>query len=277
MNTYAFPWGIYIGDLIASQVAADTNDIPVLLPANAGGFAVDYDEASETISNCFIENVVLLLAQALPPKALHIHVFDFDTAPRFRYLSQLKSHGLYHLYPTAEAAKKGFDEIEATARNRLHELLPPDVADISEYNQAAQYPEPYHLLLINGDYYPDDLIGAKRIRSFFDSASKAGIYTIFYNVDKNNEEVNDNRKNSLAYLRQRFNKLMIHDKTAVLSAELFEFSELCEYYDYQLADANQTHIMQQLIDELTESENSNGDSDFLRVPIAKTRDGRQDI
>ncbi|PID63573.1 MAG: hypothetical protein CR974_01705 [Gammaproteobacteria bacterium] len=276
MNTYTFPWGIYIGDLTPKTSATDTDDIPVLLPAEAGGFMVNYDSDSEAVSNQFIENVVLLLAQALPPKALHIHVFDFDTAPRFRYLSQLKSHGLYHLYATAETAKKGFDGLEETARHRLHELLPPEITNLSAYNETADYPEPYHLLLVNMDYYPDDFVDVKRIKSFFDSAGKAGIYSILYNGDDDEEEMKGNREKSVNYLCQRFNALEIVDKTAELSPQLFEFSELCEFYDYELVDANQTQILKQLLDAFSANEQS-GTSDFLQVPIAKTQDGRNTI
>ncbi|MDP8184599.1 FtsK/SpoIIIE domain-containing protein [Phocoenobacter skyensis] len=277
MNKYAFPWGIYIGELTPKENVPETEDIPVLLPSEKGGFCVDYDEESETISNQFIENIVLLLMQALPPKSLHIHTFDFDTAPRFRYLSQLKAHKLYHLYANTEQAKKGFDELEEIARHRLHDLLPPEIANLSEYNQTAQYPENYHLLLINLDYYPDDFIGVKRIKSFFESASKAGFYTIFYNGIEDDEELKGNREKSLSYIKQKFATLSIEDKTASLNTDLFEFSQLCEFYDYQLADTNQTQIIANIIENLTACEKENTKTDFLQIPIAKTQDGRNDI
>ncbi|MDP8080062.1 FtsK/SpoIIIE domain-containing protein [Phocoenobacter skyensis] len=277
MNKYAFPWGIYIGELSPKENVAETEDIPVLLPSEKGGFCVDYDEKSETISNQFIENIALLLMQALPPKSLHIHTFDFDTAPRFRYLSQLKTHKLYHLYANTEQAKKGFDELEEIARHRLHDLLPPEIANLSEYNQTAQYPENYHLLLINLDYYPDDFIGVKRIKSFFESASKAGFYTIFYNGVEDDEELKGNREKSLSYIKQKFATLNIEDKAATLNTDLFEFSQLCEFYDYQLADTNQTQLIANIIENLTACEKENTKTDFLQIPIAKTQDGRRDI
>lgn len=272
-TTHAFPWGIYIGEL----TKADADDIPVVLPAETGGFWVDYDTDSQAIASHFIENVVLLLAESLPPQAVQWHVFDFDIEPRFRYLSQLKTHGLYHLYADSEKAKIGFNNLENTARHRLHELLSPEVATISEYNQSSNYPEAYHIALINADYYPDDLIGTKRIKALFDSAAKAGIYTIIYHATDSDEDSTGNREKSLTYLRQRFASLCIHHKTATLSPELFEFTELCQFYDYELADANHTQITKQLISQLTDSEQQHGDSDFLQIPIAKTQDGRQDI
>ncbi|MBS9783385.1 MAG: AAA family ATPase [Pasteurella sp.] len=277
MNKHTFPWGIYIGELSPKENVAKTEDIPVLLPSEKGGFCVNYDEESETISNQFIENIALLLMQALPPKSLHIHTFDFDTAPRFRYLSQLKTHKLYHLYANTEQAKKGFDELEEIARHRLHDLLPPEIANLSEYNKTAQYPENYHLLLINLDYYPDDFIGVKRIKSFFESASKAGFYTIFYNGVEDDEELKGNREKSISYIKQKFATLSIEDKTASLNTDLFEFSQLCEFYDYQLADTNQTQIIANIIENLTACEKENTENDFLQIPIAKTQDGRSDI
>lgn len=272
-----FPWGIYIGDLISKIDTDDTDDIPVLLPAKAGGFCVDYDANSKILTNSFIESTVLMLAEALPPKALHIHIFDFDIEPRFRYLSKLKPHGLYHLYDTTNVAKIGFDQLENIARHRLHELLSPEINNLSKYNQTANYPEPYHLVLINLDDYPDDNVGIKRIKAFFNSATKAGIYTIAYHNSDHNEEMNGNREKNFTHLRQHFKQLSINNKTATLSPELFEFSELCEFYDYELADANHTQITEQLLNDLTDSQQQHGDSDFLQIPIAKTQDGRQDI
>ena len=50
-ENHAFPWGIYIGDLI------DNNDtIPLCLDSKQGGFCVLFDESSEQIANNFIEN-----------------------------------------------------------------------------------------------------------------------------------------------------------------------------------------------------------------------------
>ncbi|PID47759.1 MAG: hypothetical protein CSB47_00175 [Proteobacteria bacterium] len=275
---YTFPWGVYIGELSAKSSDADSPDIPVLSPAEAGGFRVDYDEFSEVMASDFIENALLLLAEALPAKALQIHVFDFATAPRFRYLSQLRSYDAYRLYGNSKMAQNGFDHIEELAKHRLHELLPPEVQDLSEYNQTATYPEAYHVLLINLDDYPDDFSGFKRIKSLFHHASKAGIYTILYGSDVDTDtESNRQRVKSLDYLAERFAPLTITDKQFILSEALFGFAELQDYYDFLPVECNKSAVLAGLTERLNTQQQDNTEADFLQVPIAKSQDGRQDI
>ncbi len=49
-TNYAFPWGIYIGNLI------DNNDtIPLCLDSKEGGFCVLFDDSSEKIDDYDIE------------------------------------------------------------------------------------------------------------------------------------------------------------------------------------------------------------------------------
>ncbi len=250
-DTYTFPWGVYIGDLMSADKTTEPNSLPVLLPTDVGGFCIDYDTASENIANQSIENIVLLLADVLPAKLLHFHIFDFDIAPRFRYLSQLKSYGLYHLYTDEQSAKDAFENLEKMARYRLHDLLTPEMKNLSEYNQQAENKEDYHIVLINMNYYPDEAINVRRVKSFFDSASKAGFYTIFYNASDNHDDMEGNREKSFNYLRQRFHRVDMKDEIVRLSPELFGFAGLCKQCGFKIADADRSQIIAELIDALS--------------------------
>jgi hypothetical protein len=81
-KNHAFPWGIYIGDLI------DNNDtIPLCLDSKQGGFCVLFDENSEKVANNFIENIALKLFEVLPIGDIVANIFDFSHKKRFMHLS----------------------------------------------------------------------------------------------------------------------------------------------------------------------------------------------
>ena len=88
-KNHAFPWGIYIGDLI------DNNDtIPLCLDSKQGEFCVLFDESSEQIANNFIENIALKLLEVLPIGDIVVDIFDFSHKKRFMHLSSLQHEKL---------------------------------------------------------------------------------------------------------------------------------------------------------------------------------------
>jgi len=167
----AFPWGIYIGDLIDNS---DT--IPLCLDSKQGGFCVLFDESSEEIANNFIENVALKLFEVLPIGRIEVDVFDFGK-PRFMKLSALKSANLYTVSFSKNRASDRFDALDELQNERLHTLLNYETPTLSEYNELHQASETYQLLLINLDDFPDEMSSEKRIKNFFDSLYEAGFYT----------------------------------------------------------------------------------------------------
>ncbi len=116
-TNYAFPWGIYIGNLI------DNNDtIPLCLDIKEGGFCVIFDDSSEKIANNFIENVALKLFEVLPIGELEVNIFDFGKK-RFMHLSDFKSAKLYDIAYSTNSSSSRFNAIEDIALHRHHHLL----------------------------------------------------------------------------------------------------------------------------------------------------------
>jgi hypothetical protein len=167
-QNYAFPWGIYIGDLIDNS--SDT--IPLCLDSKEGGFCVIFDKNSEPIANNFIENIALKLFEVLPIGDMVVDIFDFSHKKRFMYLSSLQNDKLYDIAFNQRTATDKFDTIEEIALYRHHSIL--------SYNTPTKFKEQYHLLLINLDSFPDEMSSVKRIKNFFDSAYEAGFYTIAF-------------------------------------------------------------------------------------------------
>ena len=275
MEQHIFPWGIYIGDFINEDNESAAH-IPVLLPAETGGFCVVYDEKSEAVANNLIENTAFEIARVLPPQSVEFHVFDFGHKKRFSWLFMLQSHKLYHIALNSDAAARAFNRLEALSQHRHHELLSPKTPTLREYNAVNTYPEPYHILLIHLEYYPDDFAGYLRLKSFFDAAAEAGIYTIlFVQEHTENLEKNTNRAKCLDYLHNRFPKLHIRDKQVQLNDDLFAFSKLKQWYDFIPPDSNRESILAGLEAALQEDDPAASRKDFLSVPVAVSQDGRQ--
>jgi len=105
-ENHAFPWEIYIGDLI------DNNDtIPLCVNSKQGGFCVLFDESSEQIANNFIENVALKLFEVIPIGNILVDIFDFGHKKRFMHLSTLQSQKLYSIAFSQNSAIKKFSDI----------------------------------------------------------------------------------------------------------------------------------------------------------------------
>ena len=148
----AFPWGVYIGDLLDGQ----DNTIPLLLDSRKGGFCVIFDEESEKTAFNLIENVALKLLDVVKLGNLLVDIIDHSHKPHFQALAALKSEGLYHIAISQQEAKHKFEDLEKIAIHRHHEILNARTPDISTYNQTAKFPEQYHLLLLNLEHFPDE-------------------------------------------------------------------------------------------------------------------------
>lgn len=278
MQNHAFPWGIYIGDFINEHAEEHATRLPVLLPADTGGFCVVYDEESEAIANNLMENVALSVAQVLPAQAIEFHVFDFGHKKRFPYLAMLQTAKLYHIALNSDAAARAFAGLEAISQRRYQELLTPQRPTLSAYNRHSNYPEPYHFLLIHLEYYPDDFTGYLRLKSFCEAAADAGIYTILFTpLQRENQENSSNREKCLEYLMQRFPQLTIQHKQVHLHKDLFAYPELAQWYDFVFPGHNREAIAQHIIDALQQDDPAASRRDFLSVPIAVSLDGRHPV
>ena len=267
-ENHAFPWGIYIGDLIYNN---DT--IPFCLNSKEGGFCVLFDSSSEQIANNFMENIALKLLEVLAIGDMVIDIFDFSHKKRFMHLSSLQHKKIYDIAFNQNSATNKFNKLEEIALNRHHTILDFNTPTISDYNQKSRFKEQYHLLLINLDSFPDEMTSQKRIKNFFDSAYEAGFYTIAFG---NQEVLKSESKATQAILKQ-FSHLHIKNKEINLTKELFEFIDLIEDYEFEYVNDNKDKIIENLLAKLEKEDNSSVEKDFLSIPIGTSKNGRDTI
>ncbi|CAA6809154.1 MAG: Cell division protein FtsK [uncultured Sulfurovum sp.] len=268
IQNHAFPWGIYIGDLI------DNNDnMPLCLDSKQGGFCVLFDDESEVTANTFIENVALKLFEVLPMGDMLVDIFDFSHKKRFMHLSSLQSQKLYNIAFNQNNATTKFNKIEEIALERHHNTLSFETPTISEYNQKSKFKEQYHLLLINLDSFPDETTSKKRIKNFFDSAYEAGFYTIAFG----SQDILESEVNATQVILNQFVHLSIKNNTFKFTKELIEFADIIKKYDFEYVNDNKDKIIQSLLAQLEKEENNSGEKDFLSIPIGTSKNGREII
>jgi len=169
--------------------------MPLFLPAQNGGFTLFFDDESEAEASRFMENIALHLASTLPQGLVRSVVFDFGYKKRFPDLASLKAANLYDIALNAEEAQHHFTKLEKISLYRHHELLSPEAATISDYNQLHETnPQPYCLLLLNLNDFPDNIISPAKINAFFASAFEVGFYTIAFGSQAMAESQNETVK-----------------------------------------------------------------------------------
>lgn len=267
-QNYAFPWGIYIGDLINNN---DT--IPLCLDSKEGGFCVLFDDSSEKIANNFMENIALKLLEVLAIGDMVIDIFDFSHKKRFMHLSSLQNEKLYDIAFNQNSTTDKFNKLEEIALNRHHTVLDFNTPTISDYNQESKFKEQYHLILINLDSFPDEMTSQKRIKNFFDSAYEAGFYTIAFG----NQEVLESELKATQAILNQFPQLHIKNKEITLTKELFEFIDLIDDYEFEYVNDNKDKIIKNLLAKLEKEDNSSVEKDFLSIPIGTSKNGRDTI
>jgi hypothetical protein len=245
-NKHAFPWGIYIGNLIDNS-----NKLPIYLPSHVGGFSVIYDDDSETDANNFIENIALKLFEVLPDRAIKVNVFDFGYKKRFIDLSLLKDENLYEISLSSDEAHSKFKKLEQISLHRHHDLLSSKIKTISQYNQVTKTIESYHLLLINLNHYPDNLSEPEKIKEFFESAYEVGFYTIAFG----NKSVLDSKLKAIQDITNKFPIMEFKNKNVVFTKKLFEYTNLTQEYDFKYIDDNKNTIINNIFKSLQKFSN----------------------
>jgi len=267
-NNYAFPWGIYIGELIDNS-----DSIPLCLDSKEGGFCVLFDESSEQITNNFIENIALKLFEVLPIGDIVVDIFDFSHKKRFMHLSSLQNEKLYDIAFNQNSATNKFNVIEETALNRHHNILTSTAPTISDYNQQSKFREQYHLLLINLDSFPDEMTSAKRIKNFFDSAYEAGFYMIAFG----SRNILESELKATQVILNQFPHIYIANKEITLTKKLFEFADMLEDYVFEYVNDNKDSIIKNLISQLQKENEGSSEQNFLSIPIGRTVNGRDEV
>jgi len=265
-NNHTFPWGIYIGDLL------DGNDtIPLCLDSKQGGFCVLFDDNSEKIANNFIENIALKLFEVIPIGAIQADIFDFGDV-RFSSLTAFERLKLYNIAYEPKSSKHKFEALHELSRNRIHGFL-EGYNSLSDYNKESDYIEPYHLLLINIEDFVYESSNTREIKRFFDTAFKAGFYTILFG----NIAINESKSEIIEGMLSYFPKLSIENQKFHLTKELFEFADMLEEYSFNAVDDNKEQIVQTLTSQYKQEEANNSEQDFLSIPIGKAFNRRDTV
>lgn len=263
----AFPWGVYIGDLLDEQ----DSTIPLLLDSRQGGFCVIFDDDSEETATNLIENVALKLLDVVSFGDLLVDVIDFSIKKRFAYLTTLKSEGLYDIASSQQEAKLKFEDLEKIARHRHGNILNARTPDISTHNQTAKFVEKYHLILLNLENFPDEFTAYSRLKAFIDSHYEAGFYLITFG----SQDILQSQNKATQYLLNKLTRLTVeHNKIAVTKA-IFSHADLLEGYSFEYLNLNKTLLLDKLLEQTKADEGS--EREFLSVPIGTSLDGREAI
>ncbi len=277
-----FPWGI--------SFAAVTGVSPkignALLPTAAGGLLIRFDSAHQAVAVNVLETAAMSLVDALPHRAIEIHVIDFAIRKRFQHLSVLAPLKQYRLYDNRETATKAIEDLESLARFRHHELLNDATPTLSDYNRESRGFERYRLLLINLNDFPgDDAKNRERLLSVLDAAFDAGIYVLAY-INPDLLAPSTERQNPpppfWTLLTSRYPLLQL------LAGEAHGFAVLPDTHTQPLLDAvasaggsisppqvDLAAVCQHRRDLAASNEGET--RDFLNVPVGETPDGRHEV
>lgn len=202
---------------------------------------------------------------------MRVHIIDFANRPNFLHLAQLKQHNICHFYLNEHASTQAFNELEATIQTRYHTLFNGNDSHLDHYNARSLCPEPYHILIINTDYFPNNSLPAKRLSDFISSAYSAGIYVIaLHNCDK----AVQSHENSLKTLLDILPKVQILDNFSRLSVseDALPVQQMVQFdFRFSPADINQTKIIQALSAQFTKQDNNV--QDFLHIKIGTQPNG----
>ncbi len=265
-KNHTFPWGIYIGDLI------DNNDIiPLCLDSRQGGFCVLFDDTSQAVANNFIENVALKLFEVMPIGMIKANIFDFGDI-RFLALATFERLGLYDIAYEPKSSKHKFEALHELSRDRIHGVL-EGYESLSDYNKESDYAESYHLLLINVEDFVNEMGNIRELKRFFDTAFKAGFYTILFGGIALKESKSEIMQEMLSH----FPKLSIEKQKFYLTKELFEFADMLEEYEFNSVDDNKEQIVQTLMAQYKTKEANSSEQDFISVPIGKAFNRRDTV
>ena len=267
MNQQAFPWGVYIGDLLDGQ----DNTIPLLLDSRKGGFCAIFDDDSEETATTLVENVVLKLLDVVSFGDLQVDVIDFSIKKQFAYLARLKSEGLYDIAISQQEAKHKFEDLEKIAIHRHHNILNARTPDILTYNQTAKFIEKYHLILLNLEHFPDEFTAYSRLKAFVDSHYEAGFYLIAFG----SQETLQSKNKATQYLLNKLTRLTVERNKIAITKAIFSHADLLESYSFEYLNLNKSLLLDKLLAQ-TKADEGN-EREFLSVPIGTSLDGREAI
>lgn len=259
LKDYRFPWGVYLGDLVN-----DTDTIPLLIDSQKGGFCLLFDENSKDIAEDLIENIALSLIDVLPLSLLKADLFSFGKK-RFMHLASLQKCSIYDVAFTLNRAKTLYDTIEELILTRQHTLLSFETPTISDYNQKSSTKEPYHLVLLNLDDFPDETTSPRRIKNFLESAYDAGVYLIAFG----SKDILHKPPKATKIILDKLPHITINSKNFAFDKEIFEYKEILETHSFEYLNQNKSSIVKRVLNDYEKRKEQSQEQDFLSVPIGK--------
>ncbi len=264
-----FPECVYLGEFSSQEYG----NLPAYLPADKGGFCINYQADNATAINRQVENTVLCLLEDTPVNLLQIRIFDFANRPNFPFLNQLKNQGLCQVALNEQATQNAFNELESIIQHRYYNLFNINSGEnhLDQYNARSPRPEPYFVLIINTACFPTNSLSAQRLQNFINSAYGAGIYIITLHDPSQFDPYNNNP--ALDSLLQALPSVQINQNQLKIAEDILPVQKMAQFdFQFTPADINQNQIIKQLQEQLQGDTNSD-ESDFLRVKIGTQPNG----
>lgn len=274
----AFPWGVCVGIIGGSSTTGAKPNL--LFPTRTGGLLVTADQSNQESQARLIETAALSIVDAMPHRGVEVHVIDHSIRKRFPRLAELASLRQYRIHDNRESARKALDDCEALARYRHHELLDADTPTLDAYHQTSRGLERYRILLVNLDDFPRAKEEKDQLLTLCDAAFEAGIYVLAYcNSDLAHDDQEKPGIPVVELLAKRYPSIsLVNDKLEI--PPHIDLSPLLEHLQ-----RHQWHPQAPSIDLMSilgrrkqiAEQASDGQRDFLVVPVGTTPDGRRDI
>lgn len=230
-----FPFGICIGNL-----TKEDTKFPFLIDSKKGGFCVLYDKKSERLGIDIVEHIALNLLEVMAYDKLKVRLIDFGRN-KFLYLATIKDKNIFDIYFSREIGYKEFEKLEEHLQYRNHYLLNYELPTLNDYNKANNFCEPYFLLLLNLDSFPDEDISEKRIYNFISSAYDGGYFIIPFGTKdmQNNKAV----KTILDY----YNHIEIDNNSITISDELYPLKEIKDIFNYEFTHQDREIMVKNIL------------------------------
>lgn len=261
------PWGILLGDYLSDD---PTQTIPVILPTTQGGFQFRYHDTEAEQAQYFLEHIILNFAASLPLGSLHIHLWDYAIKKRFPYLNALKQYGIFHLASNSQSAEIAFNQMENTCRQRHQDLLNVDTPDLIHYNQNSPYLEPYHLVLIHADDYPDERTSLRRIQALHTAAAEAGIYFLVFGTGDTGSQ-----HHARNYLLKTLPQIDFQRGELTLPDSFPYQQQLGKFFPFERLSINQQSLLQHFAEQAEAAKTEETMEEYLNIPIGMSLDNRQ--
>lgn len=281
-----FPWGVCVGTLDAADGDAVNH---AFLPTAPGGLLVRFDMAGQSAAIQILEAAALSLVDALPHRALEVHVIDYSIRKRFQQISGLAPLRQYRLYDNHQDAGRALEDFDAVARYRHHELLTGDTPTLSDYNRDSRGFERYRLLILNLNDFPgNDQRDRERLLNILDAAFDAGIYLlVFVNTDTLAPPPPDRKDPPPAFwtlLAQRYPQLQLAAGESDSLPQAILSGPYSQPLLQAMADLGPNLVppradLASILERRRALAASDADQarDFLSVPVGRTPDGRSEV